>query len=378
VKNAADTQHRVRQSALVIGTARGTPGAYEYGALDALALPSGGMESFPVIIAQSQREGPVLWLTASIHGDEYTGVQVIHRLLTPELLASLRGAIVALPTLNPAGLRVGERTAYYQRRHDPNRLFPLPQRRETAGSPPEGLPPLEASYRRLFEHIQATADFLIDLHNYSIGSIPFALRDPVYYMDAGGHAAAEHLWNLTDGMLKAFGHTVVNEFASGEYLKKGLHRSVSGAALNSASIPAFTAELGGYLTVDPVLVEAAVVGIRNVMRWAGMLDTEPEPILGVPVYTPGYPIRRMQHPHAPAAGIVQFLTRAGESIRAGQPVARITDIWGRPAAPDNGLIRTAYDGLVLGLAQGAAFYQSDPLLSLAVRDTEQRIMRYPG
>ena len=127
---------------LSIGTAHSKPGAYAYGTLDALALPTGGIEAFPIIIAQGREPGPTLWLTASIHGDEYAGIRTIHELLAPELPERLHGAIIAIPALNPAGLRTGERTAYYHRKQDPNRLFPAPFRRAGGDPLSENTPPL--------------------------------------------------------------------------------------------------------------------------------------------------------------------------------------------------------------------------------------------
>ena len=178
-------------------------------------------------------------------------------------------------------------------------------------------------------------------------------------------------------MLAAFGFTVVNEFVSSDYLKQNLHRSVSGSALNAARIPAFTVELGGYLTIDQAIVTAAVTGVRNVLRSIGMLDSAPEPTEGVRVLNPPYPVRRMLHPFAPASGIVEYKVRSGDSITAGQAVARLTDIYGCPIGADDGLIRTEFDGYVLGLSVGAACYQGNPLLSIATHDDNNLILSYP-
>jgi predicted deacylase len=364
--------------ALNIGTAHGKPGTYAYGTFDALALPTGGSEAFPIIIAQGHEPGPNLWLTASIHGDEYAGIRTIHELLSPGLPERLRGAIIAVPTLNPAGLRTGERTAYYYRKQDPNRLFPAPFRRPGGDPLSENAPPLELAYRRLFDLMNTTADLLIDLHNYVVGSAPFTFRDPVYFLDERDRSNAQKLFATTDAMHRAFGFTVVNEFATPDYLKKGLHRSVSGAALNTLGIPAFTAELGGYLTVDMNIVTAATSAIRNVMRWAGMLDGPPEPLTDIPIYMPGHAVRRIQHPLAPVAGIAHFLVRAGVQVQAGQVVARMRDLQGRAIGPDDGQVRTAHGGFVLGVSQGAAFFQNDPLLSMAIRDSGEMVQRYPG
>ena len=78
-------------------------------------------------------------------------------------------------------------------------------------------------------------------------------------------------------MISALGFTVVNEFVADSYLDKNLHRSVSGSVLNGLGIPAATIELGSWLHIDDGVVAACNAGIRNVLRWAGLLDGEREP-----------------------------------------------------------------------------------------------------
>ncbi len=363
-------------TAIEVGTARAKAGKIVYGVFDAVELPTGGADQFPVIVAQGAASGPTLWITASIHGAEYTGIAVIHRLLTPELVARLHGTLVAIPTLNPAGLRTGQRTPYYLNGQDPNRLFPAPAVKGFTSDAPAS--PLEQAYKRLFDLITANADYLIDLHNFSIGALPFAFRDPIFYRDARDRVAAQKLQDTIGGLLTTFGHTIVNEFVSAEYLKKNLHRSVSGAALNTARIPAFTVELGGYMTIDPAIVAAAATGVRNVMRHVGMLDDEPEPITGIRVLNPGFSVRRMMHPYAPESGIVHYLVKSGDPVTAGDPIAQLSDIYGRPIGPRDGQVASEHDGYVLGLNVGAVCYQHDPLLSLAVRDNGDLVLPFPS
>jgi uncharacterized protein len=362
-----------------IGTAYSEPGKLVYGTFDAVPLPTGGSDVFPIIIAQGESDTkPVLWLTANIHGGEYDGVAVIHHLLTPELLGHLNGTIVAIPTLNPAGLRTGERSPYYLNGKDPNRLFPgLPN----VDTPEQSAPPsaLEAAFARLFEHIDATADYLIDMHDYGIQAIPFAFRDPVFYREPRDRPSAVRLSHGVDSMLTALGLTVVNEYGSGNYLSMSLHRSVSGAALHRARIPAITIEIGGQRVINTAHVGAVVIGIRNVLRWAGMLPGPAEPLPpDVPVLSPGYPIRRTTHPRVMQACIVHHLVRPGDTVYAGMPVARMVDIYGRPVGNDSGLLHSAYDGFVLGLFAGAAFYPNEAILGLAIRDNSELVLPIPG
>ena len=106
-----------------LGDAVSVPGTIQYGRFDALVHPTGHTEFVPVILAQGVEDGPCLWLTAGIHGPEHTGPLVLYRLLTQELVSRMRGTIVALPALSPAGLRTMTREPYHAGK-DPNRLWP--------------------------------------------------------------------------------------------------------------------------------------------------------------------------------------------------------------------------------------------------------------
>lgn len=359
---------------ITIGTAHARPGTIVYGEFEAVRLPTGGADVFPVIIAQGHNpNGPVLWLTANIHGAEYNGIAVIHNLVVPELIAELTGTVIAVPTLSPAGLRTGERSPYYVQGKDPNRLFPdLTEREQQRQSASPSA--LEQAYARLFEQIQATADYLIDLHDYGIRSIPFVLRDPVFYQEGRDRANAVRLQRTIGEMLDAFGLTVINEYASEKYVEMSLHRSVSGAALNHARIPAVTVEIGGFRQVNAAHVRAVVAGIRNVMRWAGMLPGPAEPLPPVPILKPGFAIRRATHPRVPQACLVHHLVQPGDEVQVGDPVARMVDIYGRPVGPDQGLLRSEYHGFVIGIFSGIAFYPNEAILGLAIRDTNQLVI----
>jgi len=368
-------QRRDSPDPIQIGTAHSRPGQLAYGVFDAVKLPTGEMDAFPVIIAQGTQPGPVLWLTANIHGSEYDGLAAIHRLLEPELVEQLAGTVVAIPTLSPAGLRTGERSPYYLRGKDPNRLFPGADfdNSDDAHHPTA----LEMAYARLFERIQATADYLIDLHDYGASAIPFAFRDPVLYRTPRDKAVAQKLQKTVGSMLDALGLTVVNEFASARYMELDLHRSVSGAALNRGRIPAITIEIGGQKAVNTDYVQAVVVGVRNVMRWAEMLPGPPEALPDIPIIRPGYPVRRTIHPRVPQACIVHHLVQPGDLLAPGTPVARMVDIYGRAIGPDSGLLRTKFEGFVLGLFPGMAFYPNDAILGLSIRDQNELVVQVP-
>ncbi len=365
-----------------IGTATAQPGEIVTGWFEAIPLPTGGTDCFPVMIAQGvDPDGPVLWLTTGIHGDEHTGLIVIHNLITPELVASMRGTLIAVLALSPAGMRHRSRTAVYHG-GDPNRAFPRPVPQTPVSRESHPISGLETAYKRLYRVISDSQPAaLLDLHNAAIGSIPFAFRDPVFYGKRRNmgmtRVEAEALQDRVGEMLDAFGFTIINEFVSDSYISRNLHRSVSGSILNGLKIPSATIELGSWMHIDPGVAEACGAGIRNVMRWAGMLDGPLEAIDGIPVVNPSYDVRRIVYPYAPTAGISHQLVRPGEFFEKGQALARLTDVFGKPVGRDGGLLRAKQDGFVIAWHHGVVRYQGDAIMIVAVRDGGNLVVPFP-
>lgn len=362
-----------------LGTAEAQPGTIQYGRWDAFAHPTGHVEFLPVIIAQGKEDGPCIWLTAGIHGPEHTGPVVLYRLLTQELVDRLRGTIIALPALSPAGLRNMQREPRHARK-DPNRLWPdgrpLPPL-DVDDDPPTSL---EVAYRRLFEVMTATGDYLIDYHNAWTGSLSFAFRDRVLYradIDAEKHKAeADVLAEQQEEILAAYGHTIVTEFPPNRGTDKNLNRSTSGATLLVGKMPSFTVELGTGDVPDPAIVAASVAGTRNVLRWAGMLDGEMEPITGIKVVDPGFRVRRAGTPRVTEPCVVLHLCEAGDIVKVGDPVAEVRDVWGRPVG--EGILRAEYDGFVIGRLHGIYYYPGMPIYAMAIRDESPVVAPYPA
>jgi predicted deacylase len=79
-----------------IGNVSVERGKVGFGTLTTAYLPDSTPVSIPLIVVHGSAEGPVLWLSAAMHGPEITGTEVIRR-ITRELVdpTKLRGTIVA-------------------------------------------------------------------------------------------------------------------------------------------------------------------------------------------------------------------------------------------------------------------------------------------
>lgn len=366
--------------AIELGTAVAQPGTIQYGRWDFFTHPTGLTEWLPIIIVQGRQSGPTAWLTAGIHGSEHSGPSILYRLLTQELVDQLKGTIVAIPALMPSGLRLKSYVPYHEPKN-PNRMWP--DGRNKAYTNTEKRPPtlVEQGFARLFKHICASADFLIDYHNASIGSLPFVFRDRVLYKPSpnGDNTAAvdeaQALSEKMQGMIDAFGFTVINEYPAEKYIREDLHRSTSGAVLLVGRKPAITVELGVGPVPELAITQAGITATRNVLRWAGMLDGEMEPITGIPVVNPGYQTRRTQSIRCPESCILLHRVEPGDIVQEGDIIADMVDVWGQPVG--EGVLRSPYDGIVWARPYGIYTYPGETAISMAIRDDNPLIGPYP-
>jgi hypothetical protein len=304
----------------------------------------------------------------------------IHDVVKPDLLENLRGTVVAIPSLNPAGLRTVRRVPYFESQ-DPNRSFPGytgpvsdPVTAERQQHPPSIY---DLAMERLFQDIHSTADYLVDLHCYGLQSSSFTIRDRVLYHKEEELPTANSLYRQMDEMCRAFGLPVVNESEAGRYVDQKLHRSTSGAALNEARIPAITVELGLIGGVDPDALSAGRTGLYNVLKWAGMLPGEPEKIISVPVPEVPFSTRRENSPRARASGILRYHVRPGDIVSEGDLIGTLTDIFGTPV-PEFSEIRAESDGWIISLSRGAICYQGQTVTNMAMRDDAPMVEPFPA
>jgi predicted deacylase len=210
----------------------------------------------------------------------------------------------------------------------------------------------------------------------SIQATPFTLVDHLLYNGEEERPRMEKLAAEIHSLARAFGIPVVNEFPSRKYIRSKLHRSTGGAAGHVLRIPSITPELGMGGDVESKALRAGVAGIHNALVWAKMLPDDPIAIDWIPQPDLGYPVRREPHPRPNMSGIVAKLVEPGDIVRAGDPVAELRDIWGRPLGED-GYLRTEKEGWVLNLRPGVGVYPNRAIMDLAVRDDDPLVLPWP-
>ncbi len=111
-----------RNTPIVIGSVTIQPGQRRYVDLPLPPLYTHTSVTMPVHVINGKQAGPVMFVTAAIHGDEINGIEIIRRLLATKALNRLAGTLIAVPVVNVYGFVSQSR--YLPDRRDLNRSFP--------------------------------------------------------------------------------------------------------------------------------------------------------------------------------------------------------------------------------------------------------------
>jgi predicted deacylase len=308
---------------LVIGNTKIHPGERVNVDLPVADLYTSTSLSMPVKVIRGRKPGPVLFVSAAIHGDELNGVEIIRRLLKRNTLRSIRGTIIAIPIVNVHGFL--DQSRYLPDRRDLNRSFPG----SAKGS-------IAARLASLFlREIVAKADVGIDLHTGALH------RSNLPQIRA----------NLDDeqtlAIAKAFGAPVVIDSNT----RDGSLR----ACAAKRGMPVLIYEAGEALRFDETGIRTGLRGILNVMRNMRMLPAAKTAPPIDPVVA-----RSTRWVRASASGIVTGKSKLGSTISEGQVLAVVSD----PLGDEETKVIAPSDGIVIGRSNLPLAHEGDALFNL--------------
>ena len=294
-----------------------------------LPLPSFYSHSpvmMPVHVINGRRDGPVLFVSAAIHGDEINGVEIIRRLLNTRQIKKLKGALIAVPVVNVYGFISQSR--YLPDRRDLNRSFPGSE----TGS-------MAARLAHTFmQEVVSQCTHGIDLHTGAIGreNLP-QIRAKV--VDAPDTAA----------MACAFGAPVI--------LNAELRDGSLREAVSEFGIPVLLYEAGEALRFDEVAIRAGVKGITRVMRHLGML---PKSKSRKP---PSKPLmaKKSQWVRAPQSGVLRMVVPLGGQVTEGDIIGRVADPFGEQEEE----ICATVSGIIIGKTNLPLVYEGEAVFHIA-------------
>lgn len=294
---------------------------------------TGDQLGIPIRVIRAPASGPVLAVTAAVHGDEINGTSIIHELMYARRPELLRGTLVLVPVVDLFGFETQSR--YMQDRRDLNRCFP--------GSRGGSLS------RRLawsfFSSVIRNCSHLLDLHSAASGRTNF----PNVRADLECAGCAE--------LARAFGCELI---VHGKGPAGGLRRSAV-----DAGIAAIILEAGEPRKMEPAVLEIGVRGVNNVLGALGMVDG---PVLPPPYQTI---VRKTRWLRAQAGGLLRFHVAPGDIVDAGQPISTSFSVFGET----QNVLHAPQDGIVLGMTTMPAVKPGEPICHLASPDQPIRELR---
>lgn len=321
-------------STLTIGGEKIAPGERRQLALTVAKLYDFTDMKIPVEVVRGAEDGPTLFVSAAIHGDEINGVDIVRRLLKHRGLKQIAGTLIAIPIVNVFGFN--DKSRYLPDRRDLNRSFPGAEQGSLAS---------QIAYMFRTE-IVAQATHGIDLHTGAIHrrNLPQIRAD------------LSHKGNLA--LATAFGAPVILDASP----RDGSLREMVG----EQKIPMLLYEAGTALRFDHRASLLGVEGILNVMRTIGML---PKPKFKPSGMKP-YIAKSSQWVRAPISGIFITRKKLGEYVSKGDKLGFITNPFGDYEYD----ILSPLDGLIVGNSILPLANEGDGLYHLAALDGDHKLL----
>ncbi len=265
----------------------------------------------PVIVAKGASPGPVVGITAAIHGDELNGIPIVQRLLEGLDPKGLKGTVVGIPGLNVPGIQRGERR--FPDEEDLNRNFP--------GNPNGSNS--EQYNHRIFSAIIRHVDYLFDLHTASFGRVnAFYVR-----ADLRDSVIAKLAYLQPADIIVDNAGPTASSTGSGKTLREEAYLS---------GIPCITIECGDPHVYQEDMILRGVQGMRNALGALGMIPSGPGPDSKAVVCRKSYWL------YTDAGGFLEVTVGLNQKIRKGELVGILRNPFGeilrRYYAPEDGIV----------------------------------------
>ncbi len=285
----------------------------------------------PIRVIRGKKNGPVVFISAAIHGDELNGIEIIRRLGKLEILQKLRGTLILVPIVNVYGIMTLSR--YLPDRRDLNRSFP--------GSAKGSLTSRVAKI--FFDEIVSKCTLGIDLHTASIhkSNLP----------QVRTNIENEYTFKLA----KAFEAPVILH----SELRDGSLRAVA----QDNGVPILLYEAGEALRFDETSIRIGVRGLINVLRENEMLPKiKVKKGLRTPIIT-----RTSQWVRAGESGVLRTIKSLGSTVVKDEIIAYIDN----PLEDGSFEIIAPFDGVIIGKSEIPLVQEGDAVFHIAkLRDIE--------
>jgi len=287
-------------------------------------LPTQTRMTLPIEVINGRHQGPRLWISAALHGDELNGVEIIQRVLDKINPKRLHGEIVAIPIVNVYGFIAQQR--YLPDGRDLNRCFPGSAR----GSLASRLAQL--FMKQIVDHCSVGIDLhTAGLHRTNLPQVRCNLED-----------------DATRRIAESFAAPIM---IHGESPAGSLRRAVA-----KLGKPIIVYEAGEPHRFNREAIDIGVKGVLRVLTELGMIKRRQR---GRSRHSMEAATRRWIR--ARRSGILRMRASLGRWVEKDQPLGVIHDAFG----DEKFTVTAPEDGLVIGHTNHPLVHEGDAILHIA-------------
>lgn len=261
----------------------------------------------PVFVARGNKPGPVVGLTAVVHGNELNGISVIQKLFRDLDVDTLAGTVVGVLVVNIPGFLLGQRK--FNDGTDLNHIMP--------GNPHGNSSQVYA--HRILDRILRHFNYLLDLHTASFG------RVNSYYI------RADMSNPVTRQMALLQNADII--------VHNPPHDGTLRGAVEDIGIDAITLEVGDPNKFQKGMIRSGLTGVYNLLSYLKMIPGEiDQPEEETVVCTNSY------WTYTDRGGILSVPHNVTDWLKTGDIMAEIKTIFGDIIAK----YKVPEDGIVIG------------------------------
>jgi predicted deacylase len=281
----------------------------------------------PIIVERSKKEGPVVLLTAGLHGDEINGTEIVRELIVKKINKPKRGTIICIPVINIFGFV--NQTREFPDGRDLNRIFP--------GSKTGSLASQFAYYilKEIIPHI----DYAIDFH--AGGAQRF---NAPQIRIVPNNSELKTLSDVFGAPFTLYSNNISGSFRS---------------SCDKMNVKMLLFEGGKSVDINNVVTKEAVEGTKRFLTHFGMLKNKHE--ISKPHQT--IYIEKSDWIRANFSGMFHGLKQIGSFVTKGELLATISDPFGKVSHK----LKAPHAGYLINVNDAPIVYQGDAVFHISTK-----------
>lgn len=266
----------------------------------------------PVHVIRGLEDGPTIFISAAVHGDEINGVEIVKDVMRTLSKSKIKGTVIAVPIVNVFGFN--NQSRYLPDRRDLNRSFPG----TASGS-------LASRMAHLFvKEIVSKCDYGIDFHTGAVRKSNF----PQIRVNTKNAKSLK--------FAKSFGAPIILD----SNVRDGSLREMS----NKLGVVTLVYEAGEALRFNYEYIRIGKIGCLNAMYNLGIYPVRPSKIESTLAKKPVF-IKDSFWLRSPMGGTLRLRIKLGKFVKTGDKIGEISGPFGQKIET----IRAPQEGFVISL-----------------------------